>query len=418
LNHTKTLKAVDAAGFRYIPPDRIRRLDVPERSPVLGVSLREAERRLENNAKDKTLVDLTYADTKRFPPPEWALPAFAKAATAGGFTYTPYRGSASVRPKLADNLSEFLGITIDPDRDLIITPGSQAALFTALAAIVEKGDTVVITDPDYLTNERMLRFLGADVLTIPLQWEHGGSPSPDLNKLETAFRRRPRAMLFSNPNNPTGAVYEPAVVRAIAQLALEHDVLLIVDELYSRLVYDGRPFLHLATVDGMRERSVTLLGPSKTESMSGYRLGVAIAPPGIIDRMEDVQSVAALRAPAYAQHTLVHWLADDRQLVRERVVAYQALRDYTVKRLRETEGIQVVPSGGTSYLFPRFLGFEARDQEVALRLQNEAGVIVNPGYQSGQLGAGHFRICFAQNETTFPAVMDRICDTLRAMRRD
>jgi aspartate/methionine/tyrosine aminotransferase len=330
-------------------------------------------------------------------------------------TYTPYRGSSEVRARVAQNVSGFLKISVDPERELIITPGTQAGLFAALAASIEIGDRVVLADPDYLTNERLVRFFGAIVEPVPVIWEGGARPAPDLERLELAFRRKPRAMLFSNPNNPTGAVYDAQTVRSIAQLAIKHDVLVIVDELYSRLLYDDRAFLHLAAVDGMKERTVTLLGPSKTESMSGYRLGVAVAPPEILDRMEDVQSVAALRAPAYAQHALVHWLGDDQEFVRQRVLDYRSLRDYTVQRLRQTGVVDVVPSGGTSYLFPRLSGIALSDQEVALRLQDEAGVVVNPGYQSGLKGVGHFRICFAQDEATYSKVLDRMSATLLAM---
>src|SRR5207249_2954808 len=134
-----------------------------------------------------------------------------------------------------------------------------------------------------------------------------------------AFRGGAKTMLFSNPNNPTGAVLTAANVRAIARLAVRHDVMVIVDELYSRLVYDGRPFAHLIAEDGMRGRCITLVGPSKTESMSGYRVGAAVAPKEIVDRMEDLQGVSALRAPAYAQHVLTRWLSDDHDFVAGRI---------------------------------------------------------------------------------------------------
>src|SRR3546814_4837920 len=130
----------------------------------------------------------------------------------------------------------------------------------------------------------------------------------------------------------------------------------------------------------MRERTVTLLGPSKTESRSGYRLGVAVCPATVIDRMEDIQSVAALRAPAYAQRTLVHWLADDLDLVAERVKQYQALRDMVVRRFNQTEFLRTAVSGGTSYIFHRVVGIDVSDQEIAMRLQLDAGVIINTAY--------------------------------------
>jgi len=393
-------------------PDRITRLDLPERSSLIGTSLRAAERELEDNArKCAPLVDLTYADTARFPAPPWAIKAFTEAAVRGGMSYTPYKGDGEVRERLAPNLSTFLGISVNPSAELILTPGTQAALFAALATIVENGDSVVMVDPDYLANERLLRYFGANVVHIPLTWKESDT-TLDLDALEEAFKQHPKAFLFSNPNNPTGTIHSIETIRRIADLATKYDVFVVADELYSRLVYDGRKFHHLTAIDGMRERTITLLGPSKTESMSGYRLGVAVGPRELIDRMEDVQSIAALRAPAYAQRILVHWLKDDHELVAQRVKEYQLLRDIVVRRFQQTEFLRAVPSGGTSYIFPSIVGIEASDQEIALRLQHDAGVIINPGYQSGPRGIGHFRICFAQDETILEQVLDRIVNTL------
>ncbi|GAA4323301.1 pyridoxal phosphate-dependent aminotransferase [Pigmentiphaga soli] len=400
-------------------PARIRRLELPEHSPLAGMSLRAGERQLEANAaRLGPLVDLTYADTVRFPPPGWAIESFTAAATRGGLTYTPYRGDAGVRARVAGNVARFLGMPVAAEGELILTPGSQAALYVALASLVERGDKVALVDPDYLTSHRMLRYFGAEVVSIPLWWENAESATLDLDALESAFRSGVRLFLFSNPNNPTGTVHGPDTVARIAALALQHGAFVVADELYSRLVYDGRPFCHIASLDGMKERTVTLLGPSKTESMSGYRLGAAVAPAPILQRMEDVQSVAALRAPAYAQHTLVHWLADDRELVAERIGQYQALRDTAVRRFQRSEVLRVVPSGGTSYLFPKVVGVAASDQEIALRLQNDAGVIINPGYQSGARGTGHFRICFAQEEQLFARKLDDIVGVLERMHAE
>src|SRR5439155_27203017 len=138
----------------------------------------------------------------------------------------------------------------------------------------------------------------------------------------------------------------PAIVRAVARLVNSYDVMVIVDELYSRLVYDGRTFAHLIAEEGMRERCITLLGPSKTESMSGYRVGAAVAPAEIVDRMEDLQGVSVLRAPAYAQHVLTRWMSDDHEFVATRTAEYQKLRDHTVATLNASDLVWVVPAQG------------------------------------------------------------------------
>jgi aspartate/methionine/tyrosine aminotransferase len=375
-----------------------------------------AERELEARARElgRPLLNLTYADTKRFPPPPWALEAFTRAAGGGGPTYTPYRGDAEVRQRVARSLAAFLGRPVDPERDLILTPGSQAALFTILAAMLETGDRVILADPDYLAYERLVTFLGASVDRLDLHLA-GGSGTFDAEQLRGLVVANTRCIVLSNPNNPTGAVLSAEAVELVADVAREHELIVVIDELYSRLIYDERPYVHLGTLEGMAERSVTVLGPSKTESLSGYRLGVAVAPAAMIDAMEDVLSVAALRAPAYAQWALVHWLVDDEQFIRARVADYQQLRDVTVERLGASSAIDVVVPGGTAYAFPSLTDPAVSDQDVALALIDQAGLIVNPGYQFGSNGRGSFRICFAQEERAWEQALERISHTLEGL---
>jgi aspartate/methionine/tyrosine aminotransferase len=398
------------------PPKRISRLHLPEADLPRG-SLREAERQLAASVPmEDGVVDLTYADTRRFPPPDWHLDEFVRSAGGSGKTYTPYRGDSEVRAQVARNVGQFLGVDVDPETELILTPGSQAGLYHALAGIIEEDDVVAIGDPDYLTTERMVRYFGADVVHVPLQWQTN-EQGLDLDVLEQVLAtRRPRLLVFSNPNNPTGAVASPDNVKTIAELVLRHDMLVLVDELYSRLVYDGQPFAHLAAQQGMRERCVTLLGPSKTESLSGYRIGVAVAPPVLVDRMEDLLAVSTLRAPAYAQHLLARWLSDDRDYVARRIQEYQDLRDQTLSRLDACEVLTAESPRGSAYVFPSFSGLDLPDQEILQKLQVEARVVVNPGYQFGPRGARHMRICFAQDEVVWDHILDRVIKSLEGMR--
>lgn len=381
--------------------------------------MRAAERELEEAASRGDLLDLTYANTHRFPPPSWVLPDFIAAAGGAGMTYTPYRGDSVVRSAVAESVSAFLGVAVDSATELILTPGTQAGLFVGLSAIVGDGDSVALVDPDYISDERILRFLGATVRQIPLLWaDPSQPPSLDFDALESAFRGGAKTLVLSNPNNPTGMVLPQVVVRRIAELSRKHDVTVLVDELYSRLVYDGAPFAHLIAEPGMKERCITLLGPSKTESMSGYRVGVAVAPAEIVDRMEDLQGVSVLRAPAYAQHVLTRWLSDDHDFVATRVRDYQRLRDHTVETLNASGVLRVRPAGGTAYMFPDASGVGCDIQTIAKALKSQAGLLVNPGYQFGPSGAGHFRICFAQDETVWDPAMERMVAALRALQQD
>lgn len=396
-------------------PARIEKLSMPGWQPKLGQSLRAAERELERAQYDGKLLDLTYADTHRFPPPPWALETFDRAAGGAGMTYTPYAGDAGVRKAVASNLATTLGLEARAE-NVLLTPGTQAGLYTALSAIVEHSDEVLLADPEYLSTERMLHYLGATVTHIPLLRDETGLATLDFEMLDAAMKRRPALLVFSNPNNPTGAVHSRESIETIAKLSKVHDVPVLVDQLYCRLVYGHTTFHHLASVDGMKDRTVALLGPSKTESMSGYRIGVAVAPAGVVERMEDVLSVSALRAPAYAQHILGRWLADDRDYVAERIGEYENLRDMAIERFAKTDLIEVTPARGTAYLFARCTA-GIPDQKLALALKTQAGLVVNPGYQFGPRGEGHFRICFAQDETAWSGALECIVETVAQLAR-
>jgi aspartate/methionine/tyrosine aminotransferase len=411
---TEAIEALEPQA--YVPTVGITRLQLPEYADAVGLAIGAAERELASRARatGRKLLDLTYADTHRFPPPDWALEALVHAAGGAGPTYTPYRGDATVLAEVASSVARFLGVPVDPERELILTPGTQAGLFAALAALVDVGTAVVLPDPDYITSERLIRFLGGQPVRTPLRHLPDGAHL-DLDQLAEQIDEDARCILLSNPNNPTGAVHTGEVLVGIAELALRHDLFVIVDQLYSRLVYDGRRFVHFAALEGMKERTVTLLGPSKTESMSGFRIGVACGPPDVITAMEDVIGATVLRAPAYAQWMLVPWLRDDHDFVADRIRDYQALRDRTVAAFDDVDFIDLQAPHGTAYAFPSVRALGRSDQEVAACLI-DAGMVVNPGYQFGTGGLGSFRICFAQDEHVWEDALSRIVQTLDSLR--
>lgn len=397
-------------------PARLQRLELPERASVAGMSARRADIELHAKAP-KNFLDTTHFDTVRFPPPPWASEQFARAAGEGALAYTGYRGNGDVLAALAASVGTFLDLPLDPKQHLILTPGTQAGLFAALASLVEDGDRVALIDPDYLFSARILRFLGADIGHVPLRFTPDG-PSPDLDALEAEFKHKgARHLVFSHPNNPTGAVFSAQVIVQIARLANAYGVTVLVDELYARLLHDGRRFPHLAVEPGMFVRTVTLLGPSKTESLSGYRLGVVVAAPEIISRIENVQSIMALRAPAYAQHVLIPWLRDDHQWLAARLKEFTALRTLTVQSLRRLPWLKLEPQSGTAYVWPDVSALGLPAPAVAKALLCEAGVLVSPGYQFGPTSGGHFRLCYARDEAEWKLALDRIVGALDGLAR-
>jgi aspartate/methionine/tyrosine aminotransferase len=398
-------------------PRRIVRLQLPGRVASASASARAADLQL-LAAAPAPFLDTTHFDTVRFAPPPWAHEAFAEAAAQGENAYSPYRGHAGVLAEVAKNVSEFLGVPVDPARNLILTPGTQAGLFTSLGAIVEEGDRVAIFDPEYLFSERILRYLGADVAPVPLLLNGADGPTPDLEVLEHEFsRKKTRFLVFSHPNNPTGAVYGEGVIRTIASLANRYGVTVLVDELYSRLVYGDRRFFHLAAQPGMFERTITLLGPSKTESLSGYRLGVVVATGGTIDRIENMLSIVSLRAPAYSQYLLTRWLRDDRDWLAARMKEFSALQALTERKFRALPWIGLFTGQGTAYSWPDVSALDMSGPSVAEALLRRAGVLVSPGYQFGATSNGHFRVCYARDEVEWADALDRMVEVLSDLQR-
>lgn len=371
--------------------------------------MRAAEREVEGTPAATPSLRATGTDTTRFPAPAWALDAFVRAAEGGGAAVTPFKGDERVRHRTAENVERVLGVAATGDSDLIITPGTQGALFCALMALISPGEKVALPDPDYLYTERMLAYLGADVDRIPVIDVGAGMATLDLARLRAA---QPRLIVLTHPNNPTGLVYTEETLDGIAAIASELDALIIADELYCRMVYAGVAFKPLSTRPGMASRTLTLLGPSKTESMTAYRLGVAVGPQEIVRRIEDLQICTSLRAPSYAQHLLSHWLVDDTDFVRTRLEEFQSLRDETVRAINHSGLMRCSDVGGTAYVFPA-LPADVDDHEFAVALKREVGLVVNPGYQFGGKGKNHIRLCFAQEPTAWRRSLDAMFETLR-----
>jgi aspartate/methionine/tyrosine aminotransferase len=396
--------------------ERLRRTHLPERRPLLGVSVREADLSLGLDGAGGGLLDTTHFDTVRFPPPQWALESFSAAAQDGTTAYTAYRGSAEVRQTCSGSISNLMGVDIDPSENIAITAGTQSGLYAVLSAIVDEGDVVVLADPEYLFVERMLRFLGADVVRLPFIESEVGL-QPDLDQLEALSERGIALYVTSNPNNPTGAVLSPESIVRLGQIAVKGDFLVLVDELYCRLVYDDTAYSHLGAQPGMMDRTITLLGGSKTESLSGYRVGVVVSSGPIIDAIEQALAMMCLRAPAYAQHVLSRWLVDDHDFVSTRVLELQGIQRATAAQLECVPGLRLSPGAGTAYLWPDVSELGLTDVEVARLLQDEAGVVVSPGYQFGPSGIGRFRICYAREEAEWSRALKRMTFALTSASR-
>ena len=361
-------------------------------------------------------VDFSHGDVDAFEPPPGAFEEFSEAVRIGGRrAYTEYRGAADIRADLAVDLAAFTGAPIESDLGLIITPGTQGALFLAVAATVGTGDKVAIVQPDYFANRKLVEFCGGQIVPIALDYlSNDVDAGLDLTQLRKAFEDGAKTFLFSNPNNPTGAVYSAREIAEITALAEEFGVFVIADQLYSRLRYGNGAYTHIRAAGLPDTQVMTIMGPSKTESLSGYRLGVAFGAPAIIERMEKLQAIVSLRAAGYNQSVLRTWLKEPAGWLAERIVQHQAIRDDLVATFRAAGMPTRLPQAG-SYLFPRLPKLDVALDDFVRLLRLQAQIVVTPGTEFGP-HPDSIRLNFSQDHTAAVAAGHRIVEMVERYR--
>ena len=354
-------------------------------------------------------VDFSHGDVDAFTPTPGAFEAFAEGFARGGAqAYTEYRGAAAIREDLAGKLAAFTGAPVDAAEGMILTPGTQGALFLAVAATVGRGDKVAIVQPDYFANRKLVEFFEGEILPVQLDYlKSEAEAGLDLDQLEDAFRQGARVFVFSNPNNPAGVVYSAAEIGRIAALADRYGAVVIVDQLYSRLRYGGTAYTHLRAAGIGAANVITIMGPSKTESLSGFRLGVAFGAPGLIDRMEKLQAIVSLRAPGYNQAVFATWFSEPDGWMEERIRLHQAIRD-DLLRVLHAAGIAARSPQAGSYLFPRLPPLAVGPADFVRLLRLQAGVTVTPGTEFSPHCAASVRLNFSQDHAAAVKAVERL----------
>ncbi|MFP7570099.1 pyridoxal phosphate-dependent aminotransferase [Marivita sp. S2033] len=364
-----------------------------------------------------TPVDFSHGDVDAFAPTPGAREAWEDGFGRGGSqAYTEYRGDAAIRDALAHRLAAFTGAPVDPVDELIITPGTQGALFLALGAVVDQGTKVAIMEPDYFANRKLVRFFGGEIMPVTLSYQDTSDETgPDMAELEAAFRDGAKVLVFSTPNNPTGVVFSKETITRIAALAAEHGATVIVDQLYSRLLYDGEPYTHLRACGTRPDNLITIMGPSKTESLSGFRLGVAFGAAHLIERMEKLQAIVSLRAAGYSQAALTTWFAEPDGWLADRIAQHQAIRDDLLAIFRQAGLPTATPQAG-SYLFPQLPELVVAPETFVRLLRIQSGVTVTPGSEFAPHTASSVRLNFSQDRTAAVAAAHRIVEMVERYR--
>ena len=363
-------------------------------------------------------VDFSHGDVDAFPPTPGSEKAWKEGFEIGGHqAYTEYRGASQIREGLAERLGTYTGMPVSANKELIITPGTQGALFLALGATVTTGTKVAVVEPDYFANRKLVKFFGGEIIPIPLHYQGASSINgPDLNRLEAAFKGGTKVFVFSTPNNPTGLVYSGSSIQAISELAERYNVTVIVDQLYSRMLYSGEVYSHLRACEKQPAYLITIMGPSKTESLSGFRLGLAFGTSMLIERMERLQAIVSLRAAGYNQKVLDTWFLEPPGWIEKRIGEHEVIRDELLEIFRAAAFPCATPQAG-SYLFPQLPPPVVDPHTFVRLLRHQAGVTVTPGTEFAPGSGESIRLNFSQDHAAAVAAAGRIVKMVNLYRK-
>lgn len=339
-----------------------------------------------------------------FPTPTHIREACDAALDAGHTGYAPAAGLPALRDAVARRVAQTRGIEVDPAQ-VVITPGGKPVIFYTFLALVEAGDEVIYPDPGFPIFESMTDALGAT--RVPWHPGSGTHQRPDLERLGELMNERTRLLVLNSPGNPTGVVHRKAEIERIAALCREHDVVVLSDEIYSCILFGGEHF-SIAAEPGMRERTVILDGFSKTWSMTGWRLGYAVAPPALAPTYEKLMTNSNSCAVNFVQHAALAALAGPQTDVDRMVDAFRERRDVLVEGLNAIPGVSCDLPEGSFFAFADVRGTGQDARALADRLLEEAGVACVEGPAFGAGGAGHIRFSFAADVERVRAATERM----------
>lgn len=344
-----------------------------------------------------------------FVTPEPILEAGVSSLRAGHTHYTSNTGTIELRTAVSKQLQKLYNVEYDPALEILITVGVSEAMYLALTAILNPGDEVIVPQPCFVAYTAEVALAGGTPVPIATRVENNFQVTAE--EIEAAITRRTKALLIGYPNNPTGAVLERETLEAIARVAQKHDILVISDEIYDRLVY-GIEHVCFASLPGMWERTILLGGFSKAYAMTGWRLGYAAAPPELLGAMNKIHQYTIMSAPTTAQEAALTALAHGEESVEEMRQRYDRRRRLIVDGLNSI-GLKCFEPRGAFYAFPSVRGSGMDDAEFAERLLDEERVAVIPGRAFGIGGAGYVRCSYATAYEKIEKALERMANFVR-----
>lgn len=329
-----------------------------------------------------------------FDTPEYIKRAAEQALADGKVHYTSNFGLMELRQAIADKLKRENNVDYTAS-EVLVTVGLSEAVFAVLATILEEGDEILVPDPVWLNYINVPNLLGAKAVTYGLTEETGFQMN--LEEVKAKITPKTRAIVIITPNNPTGGVLSEDVLKELAEIAVSNDLMVISDEVYERLVYDGAKHISIASLPGMKERTFTMNGMSKAYAMDGWRLGYVAAPEEYILAMNKFHQHNTTCAPNFVQVAAIAALNEEGDEVKEMVKEYQRRRDYAVKAINEIPGLHCECPKGAFYIFINCKSLNIKSADLSAYLLEEAKIALVPGDVFGPGGEGYLRMSFANS---------------------
>jgi aspartate/methionine/tyrosine aminotransferase len=330
----------------------------------------------------------------------------AKQALDDGLThYPPYAGLPELRAAIAEDMTARRGFTAKPE-NVFVTVGGKGVMVYAIMALVDPGDEVIVPDPGYPIYESITRFVGGTPVSIPIR--QSNDFRLDVDELASLISPRTKLLVLNSPANPTGGVLTRGDIERIAELAQRNDLVVLSDEIYSRILYDGAEHVSIASLDGMAERTITLDGFSKTYAMTGWRMGYAVVPDWLIKAYSQLVINTISGVTAFAQAGAIEAIRGPQAEVDAMVKEFNARRDLIVDGLNEIPGFDCLRPQGAFYVFPDISETGMSGADLADKLLHEAGVCVLAGTAFGGVGERHIRISYANSRENLTEALRRI----------
>jgi aspartate/methionine/tyrosine aminotransferase len=331
--------------------------------------------------------------------------AAAKAALdANAHHYTGPTGLPPLRAAIAKDLKDSYGLDYTAD-EIVVTAGVQESIMLCMLALVAPGDEVLITSPRFTTYDTAVHLCGG--VPVPVPTVEANDFALDVAEIEARITPRTRMFVMVSPNNPTGAVTPPAVIRQIAALAIKHDILIIADEIYAKMIYAPNEHLSIATLPGMKERTITLNGFSKTYAMTGWRVGYLAAPLDFVEKVTEPRHTLSINTCTVSQHAALAALTGPQEPLHAMLAEYAERRDWLMPALTAA-GFTYGHPGGAFYIYTNISSTGMPAPEFCERLLRDTGVMLFPGTMFGDDSTDYIRISYLQPLPMIQEAMRRI----------